>query len=89
MFAIYCRAHHETSGPLCDVCREELDYGLSRLVRCPFHPNKPTCADCKVHCYQPAMREKIKQVMRFAGPRIIWRHPLLAVFHMLDGRGRK
>jgi hypothetical protein len=32
------------------------------------------------------MREKIKTVMRYAGKRMILRHPVLALFHMFDAR---
>jgi hypothetical protein len=38
-----------------------------------------------MHCYKPAMREKIKDVMRYSGPRMSYRHPLLALFHFFDG----
>jgi hypothetical protein len=30
------------------------------------------------------MREKIKAVMRYAGPRMIYRHPILAGKHFLN-----
>jgi hypothetical protein len=32
------------------------------------------------------MREKVKEVMRYAGPRMIWRHPWLALMHVVDKR---
>jgi hypothetical protein len=35
------------------------------------------------------MREKIKEVMRYAGPRLIYRHPILAIRHLLDGLKRR
>jgi hypothetical protein len=28
----------------------------------------------------------MREVMRYAGPRMLWRHPLLAVAHLIDGR---
>jgi hypothetical protein len=28
----------------------------------------------------------MRTVMRYAGPRMLWRHPLLAVAHLIDGR---
>jgi len=85
MIRIYCRAHHG-AGQLCAECSELLEYALSRLDRCPFAPDKPTCAKCPIHCYKPAMRQQIRAVMRFAGPRMIYRHPYLALRHFLDGR---
>ncbi|MFO6484177.1 nitrous oxide-stimulated promoter family protein [Escherichia coli] len=42
---------------------------------------KPACKQCPVHCYQPAKREEMKQIMRWAGPRMLWRHPILTVRH--------
>jgi hypothetical protein len=37
------------------------------------------------------MRAKVKEVMRYAGSRMIYRHPYLALRHILDGlrRGEK
>ena len=32
------------------------------------------------------MREEVREVMRHSGPRMLRRHPLLAVAHLLDGR---
>jgi len=31
------------------------------------------------------MRERIRSVMRYAGPRMMYRHPLLAFHHLIDG----
>jgi hypothetical protein len=56
-------------------------------VRCPFGADKPTCANCTIHCYRAEMREQVREVMRYSGPRMMWRHPLLALAHLLiDGR---
>ena len=85
MIRLYCRDHHEIEGEFCPGCRELWDYALIRLDRCPFRENKPTCAKCPVHCYKPDMREKVRVVMRYAGPRMLHRHPVLAVLHLIDG----
>jgi len=85
MVAIYCRDHHGGGGQVCADCRELLDYASRRLERCPFGADKPTCAKCPIHCYKPAMRAKAKAVMRYAGPRMIREHPILALLHWLDG----
>jgi len=84
MIDLYCRGRHGTRGDLCAECRELKEYALKRLERCPFKEHKPTCANCRVHCYKPDTREKIKQVMRYAGPRMIYRHPVLALYHFID-----
>jgi len=88
MVALYCRAHHGTAGPLCSECDDVLSYAYCRLDRCPFGARKSTCANCPIHCYKPAMRAQVKTVMRYAGPRMMLRHPILAVRHWLDGLRR-
>jgi len=86
MIHLYCRAHHQPANSLCDECQSLLDYALLRLVKCPFQPAKPTCASCPVHCYNPQIRTKVKEIMRYSGPRMLLQHPILAVMHLLDGR---
>jgi len=85
MLRMYCRAHHGTAT-LCPGCVELHNYARRRLERCVFDEAKPTCAKCTVHCYKASMRERVRVVMRWAGPRMLWRHPVLAVHHMIDER---
>jgi hypothetical protein len=86
MTGIYCAAHHDSSGDqLCATCREFLEYAELRLRKCPYGEDKPTCANCPVHCYKPAQRTQVREIMRYAGPRMLLRHPLLAIAHQLDG----
>lgn len=87
MLHIYCRDKH--GGSLCSECEDLKDYVSVRLDRCRFGEDKPTCAKCPVHCYQRERREQIKVVMRYAGPRMVWEHPWLSLWHMIDGRYRK
>ena len=70
---------------LCDECRQFLDYAGVRLERCRFGGEKPTCANCHVHCYQRDRREQARVVMRYAGPRMMWEHPIMSLRHWLDG----
>ena len=87
MLRMYCRAHeHPARGPLCASCRELLEYASRRLERCVFGDAKPTCANCLVHCYSAGTREQIRIVMRWAGPRMLARHPILGILHLIDGR---
>jgi Nitrous oxide-stimulated promoter len=86
MIRISCRAFHETKGDPCSDCSELLAYVLSRLDRCPYRKKKPACTNCPIHCYSPEMRERIRAVMRYAGPRMICRHPVLAFCHFADQR---
>ena len=86
MMAMYCR-HHHGAEPLCAECAALAEYSQRRLERCVFGDEKPTCANCLVHCYKADMRERIRVMMRWAGPRMILRHPVLAFMHkVVDGR---
>ncbi len=62
------------------------DGACERLDRCVYGPEKPTCFTCPIHCYRREMRDAIREVMRYAGPRMLKRHPILAIAHVLDGR---
>jgi hypothetical protein len=84
MLRVYCCDHHEPGEGLCGECAGLLDYAHRRLDICPFQDEKPACNHCQVHCYSALMRERVKAVMRYAGPRMLLRHPVLSVFHMLD-----
>ena len=85
MIGIYCKAHHHLdSMEECSECGGLYEYALQRLEHCPHVVDKPTCASCKIHCYKPEKREHIRKVMRYAGPRMIWTHPILALGHLRD-----
>ena len=89
MIRLYCKKH-EKNAELCTSCRELLDYAHNRLHRCRFGTDKPTCKRCPIHCYRPEMKDKIRHVMRWAGPRMMVYHPLAAVRHLLrELSGRK
>jgi len=89
MVHIYCRDQHNSEKELCAECNELLDYAFYRLDKCPYQEGKTTCANCPVHCYKPEMRHQVRQVMRYAGPRMLWRHPILTLYHFLDGRRKE
>ena len=83
MIELYCRKK-EGNKALCDDCRSLIKYADQRLLNCPFGENKGFCSKCKVHCYHHAMRERIREVMRFSGPRMIIYSPLMAIRHILS-----
>lgn len=86
MVRLYCSNHHHTAAGLCGPCRALLAYAQERVDRCVFALNKPACTNCPVHCYEPQMREAIRKVMRYSGPRMLTRHPVLALGHLIDER---
>ena len=87
MISVFCKERHG-SETLCESCSELLDYAKARLAKCPFGDAKPACRKCHVHCYAEDMRDRITDVMRFAGPRMTSRHPLMALRHMLTRHRR-
>jgi hypothetical protein len=89
MIYLYCRDLHGVRDELCPECRELLEYAWARLDHCRFQADKPACGRCPVHCYKPGMRTKVAAVMRYSGPRMLRRHPLLALRHVLDGFRRR
>ena len=90
MIQLYCRNMHEgDKEQLCEECALLLDYAERRLDKCVYGENKPVCARCPVHCYQPVMRERIKKVMRYSGPRMLGHSPILAIRYMLRKRFKR
>lgn len=90
MMQIYCKGQcgqvERNDQGLCSHCQELLDYAEKKLDRCPYGETKPTCGNCPIHCYKPAEREKARHCMRYAGPRMILRHPIEAIQHLIDNR---
>lgn len=85
MIRSYCHGNHGTrGGELCDECAELAAYAEKRIARCPVMATKSFCSQCKIHCYAPAQRARIKDVMRYAGPRMLLSHPVMTVRHGLD-----
>ncbi len=84
MLGVYCRDRHGTRSVLCPECAHLQDYAHRRLDTCPFQEDKPVCNRCEVHCYSQATRERVREVMRYAGPRMPLRHPWLSLLHLLD-----
>ena len=89
MIHLYCKKNHGTKGRLCPDCQQLLDYAMLRSDKCPFMETKTFCSNCRVHCYKADMRQKIKEVMRFSGPRMIFYHPVLAIRHLIESKKEK
>jgi hypothetical protein len=88
MIGMYCRNHHGGKD-LCSECRNLSAYAEQRILKCPFGASKPVCSRCEIHCYKPQMKAQIQEVMRYAGPKMMYRHPVLAIRHLASGRNRK
>lgn len=89
MIDIYCNAHHNVERgrkSRCESCSALIEYAGKRLQKCKFGDSKPVCKECPVHCYSLSMRENMKQVMRWSGPRMLYKKPLYAFIHMIDSQ---
>ena len=84
MIALYCRKKYHTRGDLCPQCAALDAYAKMCADKCPFMETKTFCSNCRIHCYKPDMRAKIREVMRFAGPRMILHHPVAAIRHVVE-----
>lgn len=88
MIQLFCQNNHRTEASkkpetLCSECRQLAEYVYKRIENCAYIETKTFCSFCKIHCYKPEMREKIRTVMRFSGPRMIFHHPALAIKHAI------
>ncbi len=86
MITLYCYKKHglTSKDELCPECKKLCEYAQARSEYCPFMEKKTFCANCRVHCYRSDMRERIREVMRFAGPRMILYHPWMAIWHLIS-----
>ncbi len=88
MIALYCHKKHGGNGgrkgELCEACKELDAYARMRSDKCPFMETKTFCSNCKVHCYKHDMREQIREVMRFSGPRMLFINPVAAIRHVIE-----
>ncbi|HCM89632.1 MULTISPECIES: nitrous oxide-stimulated promoter family protein [Vagococcus] len=58
-------------------------YAMARLNYCRFGEEKPTCKVCPVHCYKKSYKDKMQQIMRYSGPRMLIYHPVMSVEHFM------
>lgn len=86
MIQLYCKRKHGTKSGLCPECQQLQDYAFQRADKCPFMETKTFCSNCSVHCYRKDMRDKIKQVMRHSGMRMIFYHPIMAIRHVIESK---
>ena len=95
---VYCHAKHsdrelvelkgfdlkELTGKeleLCPECAKLLAHAFVKRSHCPRDP-KPQCKHCPTHCYQKVYREKIREVMRFSGTRMLLSGRIDYLYHL-------
>jgi hypothetical protein len=86
MIRMYCKYHHRSGKTVCQECNSLQQYAAKRLNNCRFGDLKPVCKECVIHCYSPREKERMRTVMRWAGPRMLYLHPLYAIIHLIDSR---
>jgi hypothetical protein len=82
MLKIYCKGNNHSKDGICDNCKNILEYSINKTLKCVYKENKPICNKCRVHCYNNIERENIINIMRYSGPKMLFRHPYLAMKHM-------
>lgn len=81
MIRLYCRKK-EGNFELCKECAALIDYSHRRLAACGYGDGKASCNHCPKHCYKPEMRNRIREVMRFSGSRMLFYSPIEVLRHL-------
>ena len=84
MIKLYCKKKHHTKDDLCAECVDLNEFAHKRLSHCRHGENKTFCSACPTHCYAPKYRIKIKEVMKFSGPRMLFYKPSLVINHLIE-----
>jgi len=91
---VYCAGKHGTAErsqvslpaglearTLCRECAAFLEYAVLKRLKCPLEAEKPTCKHCRIHCYDRTRREKVREIMGYAGRRLMMRGRLDYIWH--------
>lgn len=93
---VYCAGRHGSSGRstfqlpaglgqrrLCSECGQFLAYAMAKRIKCPLEAEKPSCKACRIHCYAPAQRERVREIMAYSGRKLLLRGRLDYLWHYL------
>jgi hypothetical protein len=80
MIRHYCKKFHKENY-LCTSCTGLIDYARLKLDYCRYGDKKMSCTKCETHCYQKEQRDRIRVIMRYVGPRMIFLKPIDAILH--------
>ncbi|NLC65713.1 MAG: nitrous oxide-stimulated promoter family protein [Clostridium sp.] len=86
MIEINCKHKHLYNGSLCQECEKIKNYANMKIDKCPHMESKTFCSQCKTHCYDKLHRDKIREIMKYSGPRIIIFHPVATVKHIISSK---
>jgi len=82
MIELYCR-HHLKQNRMPDEYQHLAEFACRRLDHCKYGEQKTACKNCPTHCYAPKEREQIREIIRWAGPRMLFYSPVEAIKHFL------
>lgn len=82
MILFYCKNNRHSKDTPCKDCDELIEYAAMRIDKCPFMETKTFCSNCRIHCFKPDMRNRIKEVMRYSGKRMLFKEPILVIKHL-------
>ncbi|TEW55388.1 nitrous oxide-stimulated promoter family protein [Psychromonas sp. RZ22] len=89
MTELYCQAHHGSKpSQQCEECAALVTHAHQKLDRCVYGEHKPACKECPIHCYKPERRKQAQVIMRYAGPKMLLKHPILAIRHLIKARNK-
>ncbi len=76
------RKIHGKPLELCPECTKLLQHALVKRTHCPRDP-KPQCKHCPTHCYAKNYRQQIREVMKYAGMKLMFSGRIHYLFHLL------
>ena len=72
-------------GKVIDREKRTIAFMIRLYCRHRLHQQEPSeCKRCPCHCYAPEQRERVRQIMRWTGPRMILYAPLEVLRHLLN-----
>lgn len=80
MGRMYCKKFHvhavKDDAGLCPECRETVEATARRTQMCPFN-HEGNCQDCPIKCQRGDAQDRIKAIMSYSAPRMLFVHPIM------------
>ena len=76
--------HTKTSLQMRIIEREQRTAEQMIRIYCRYKEgNKELCPTCRQLLHKPEMKKRIQEVMRYAGPRMFFFHPITTIKHFI------
>jgi hypothetical protein len=69
------------SRTICTECASFLEYAVVKRLNCPLEAEKPSCKHCRIHCYAPQQRDKVREMMSYSGRNLMLQGRLDYLLH--------